>query len=172
MLNASKLADLEQISKLRWVLEHRNIISIDFMAYSITLCDANHIISGKKIENDFINCKLNGEIALDNLVSKFIYSKPSGSIEKLRKELNLKKIVPVLSKKKYTAKPKLPLSKTEKQNLLANNSIDDIPKTSLAMLSPSKLFLHLIFVAKSLNQESLFLTSMLWKLLWIAWKLI
>ena len=74
---------------------------------------------------------------MDILVSKLIYSKPSGSIEKLRKELNLKKIVPVLSKKKYTAKPKLPLSKTEKQNLLANYSIDDIPKTSLAMLSPS-----------------------------------
>ena len=52
----AKLADLEQISKLRWVLEHRNIISIDFMAYSIAVRDAIHIISGKKIENDFINC--------------------------------------------------------------------------------------------------------------------
>ena len=69
------------------------IISNQLWSYSITVRDAIHIISGKKIENDFINCKLNGEIALDNLVSKFIYSKPSGSIEKLRKELNLKKIL-------------------------------------------------------------------------------
>ena len=59
--------------------------------------DAVHIISKKKIENEFIDCKLIGERSLRNLVAKFVHSKPFGSIEHLRKELNLKKIIPIVT---------------------------------------------------------------------------
>jgi hypothetical protein len=41
-----------------------------------------------------------------------------------------------MSKNKYVVKAKMPVSKTEKQVLLMNYSDEDIPKTSLAMLSP------------------------------------
>ena len=100
----AKLLNLEQISKLRWVLERTNILDVD--TNCITYRKATHIISGLKIENNFVNCKLNGEIAMDNLVSKFVMGKPVGSIESLRKELNLKKIVPILVKKRVFSETK------------------------------------------------------------------
>ena len=86
---------------------------------------------------NFIECKLRGKEALDKLVSKVISKRPIGSIDYLRKELNLKKIVPFQSKKKYKPKLKASLSKTEKQTLLNNYSDEDIPIVSFSMLSPT-----------------------------------
>ena len=53
--------NIEHISKLRWVLEKRNILDIDNIAYSITSRDAIHVFSGQKIDKNFIQCKLNGK---------------------------------------------------------------------------------------------------------------
>jgi hypothetical protein len=50
---AAKLTSVEHISKLRWVLEIRNIFDIDNIAYSITPRDAIHIFNGHKIKERF-----------------------------------------------------------------------------------------------------------------------
>ena len=92
----AKLISLQHIFKLRWVLEKRNILTIDTITYRIKPRDAIHIINGQKIQSEFIDCKLNGETSLEYLVSKYIQVKPIGSIDHLRKELNLKKIVPII----------------------------------------------------------------------------
>ena len=134
---AAKVTDIELISKLRWVLESRNIFEIDFGRDLIEPRDAIHLFNGQNIDLNFIQCKNIGKRALDRLVSKFIKSKPPGSIDFLRKELNLKKIVPIQSKRKYIPKVKAPLSKTEKQTLLNNYSNEEVPKTSFSMLSPN-----------------------------------
>ena len=85
-----KCASIELISKLRWVLEIRNIFNIDDKEFSITPREAVHIFNGQKIDMNFIECKLRGKEALDKLVSKVISKRPIGSIDYLRKELNLK----------------------------------------------------------------------------------
>ena len=134
---AAKVTDIELIYMLRWVLESRNIIGIDYCRDSIDPRDAIHVFNDQQIDPNFIQCKVIGKQALDRLVSKFIKSKPKGSIDFLRKELNLKKIVPIQSKRKYTPKMKAPLSKTEKQTLLNHYSNEEVPKTSFSMLSPN-----------------------------------
>ena len=114
---SSNLLNIEHIAKLRWVLEKRNICNIDNIQYSIKPRNAIHIFNGEKIDKSFIECYMIGSLALDKLVSKIIQYKPLGSIEYLRKQLNLKKIMPFQTKKKFKAKSKIqnPKSKIQKQ---------------------------------------------------------
>ena len=105
---SSKLGNIENIAKLSWVLERRNIFNIDKDEYSIASRDAFHIISKEKIQRSFIDCHMIGSSALNNLVSKMIHYKPLGSIEHLRKQLGLKKIVPFPVKKIQQTKNKGP----------------------------------------------------------------
>ena len=69
---AAKVTDIELISKLRWVLESRNIFEIDFGRDLIEPRDAIHLFNGQNIDLNFIQCKNIGKRALDRLVSKFI----------------------------------------------------------------------------------------------------
>ena len=133
---SSKIVNIENIAKLRWVLERRNIFDIENIEFTITPREAFHIFNGQKFDQLFLECKSKGKLALDHLVSKVIEHKPPGSIDYLRKQLNLKKTMPFKSKTKYKAKSKPPLSKAEKQTLLINCKDDEIPKTSYSMLSP------------------------------------
>ena len=149
------------IRKIVFVLKTTGLVDVLLfnITYRIIARDATHIISRKKIENDFIDCKLIGKRSLENLVAKFVHNKPFGSIDHLRKELNVKKILPIITKKKYIAKPKLPLSNTEKKTLLMNYSDEDIPKLVWPCLVPVTN-LHLTWVVKRLNLESLSLRNM------------
>ena len=128
-----KLVNIENIAKIRWVLERRNIFDIDNMEFSINPKDAFHTFNGLQIERRFIECKSIGKLALDQLVSKVVEHRPKGSIEYLRKQL---KILPFKTKTKCKAMSKPPLSKAEKQTLLVNYKEDEIPKTSYSMVSP------------------------------------
>jgi hypothetical protein len=63
-----KLVNIENIAKIRWVLERRNIFDIDNMEFSINPKDAFHTFNGLQIERRFIECKSIGKLALDQLV--------------------------------------------------------------------------------------------------------
>ena len=71
-----------------------------------------------------------GKASLNALVAKVVEVKPLGSIEFLRKQLNLKKIIPIKVAKKIKAKVRPPLSKSEKLSLSAHFNQDEIPKSS------------------------------------------
>ena len=133
----SKIPNMEQIAKLRWVLENRNLLGIDNAQYFITEREAIHVITGQIIEKRFLECKQIGLKNMKVFVRKIIECKPLGSFEWIRKEMKLKKIVPFLSKRKVTTKTKSPLTKAEKQILLSNLQDDEIPMTSFSMLSPN-----------------------------------
>ena len=67
-----KIANMEQIAKLRWVLEKRNILGIDNAQYSITEREATHVVTGQKIEQRFLECKQIGSKNMQEFVQKII----------------------------------------------------------------------------------------------------
>ena len=95
----SKIPNIEQISKLRWLFEKRNIFDIDDQNYLTTERDAMHIIGGQEIEMSFVNCKLLGTKAMNEFISQIIKCRPSGSFEFIRKRLNIKKNCPISNQK-------------------------------------------------------------------------
>ena len=92
--------DIVRVSKLRWILERRNIFFIDNKGFTVKAREAIHNFNGLKIEDSFIDCLSIGKASLDRLVSLVVECKPLGSIEFLRKQLNLKKILPTKVQKK------------------------------------------------------------------------
>ena len=67
-----KIPNIEQIVKLRWLLEKRNILNIDNIQYSMTEREAMHIINGQQIENRFLDCKLIGTNAMQEFIAKIL----------------------------------------------------------------------------------------------------
>ena len=131
-----KIVNLDNIAKLRWVLQRRNIFTVELNEFTFKQRDPLHFLTSVEIEKDFIDCYANGKCALTELVSNVVEYKPVGSIEFLRKRLNLKKIVPFKVKKKFKPKVKIPPTKAEKKTLASNYKIEEIPQSSYLMLSP------------------------------------
>ena len=132
----SKIPNIDQIAKLRWLFEKRNIFNIE-EDHAITERDAVHIISGQTIDDKFLNCKFLGAKSMQDFISKILEYNPLGSFEFIRKKLAIKKIVPFEIKRRTVSKSKNPLSKAEKQTLLANLPDEEIPRSSCSMLSPN-----------------------------------
>ena len=132
-----KIPNIEQIAKLRWLLEKRNILNIENNEYSVTTRPAVHIITEENIEIRFLECHSIGVEIMQEFISQVIEFKPVGSFELIRKKLNLKKIVPLPLKRKTSTKICTPLTKAEKQTLVTNLPDDEIPMFSCSMLSPN-----------------------------------
>ena len=133
---SKKIVNITNVSKLRWVIEKRNIFEVDLIGYTIKHREAFHIFNNSKIQQSFVSCKIIGQRALNELVSKVVDNRVIGSIDFLRKQLNLKKIHPIEGKKKIGVRSIIPLSKPEKLALTSHYSQEDIPKVSFMMLSP------------------------------------
>ena len=132
-----KIPNIDHIAKLRWLLQVRNILKIDDAQYSILTRDATHFLTEVIIDKKFLDCKSFGMQAIQDFTLKILDNKPAGSFESIRKNLNIKKLVPFPMKKKVLSKPSNPLSKAEKQTLLANLPEEEIPMSSPSMLSPN-----------------------------------
>ena len=133
---SKKTVNIENVSKLRWLMEKRNVFGLDRDNFTILTRDSFHLVSKCHIQESFIQCYSIGKAAMVELVTKVVELRPRGSIDFLRKQLNIKKLVPISLGKKVKSKGKVELSKQEKLALSANFKEGEIPKFSCMMLSP------------------------------------
>ena len=130
-----KTVNVENLAKLRWVLEKRNLFEVDLVGFTMQPRPSLHVFNHLQIGNDFIECYSIGKQALHDLVGIVVDQKLPGSIESLRKQLQLRKILPFQATKKLKPKVQVQLSKAEKLALSVNFKKEDIPQSSVCMLS-------------------------------------
>jgi len=148
---SKKIVNITNIRKLRWLIEKRNIFEVDLIGYTITHREAFHIFNNSKIQQSFMNCRIIGQCALNDLVSKVVDNRVIGSLDFLRKQLTLKKIHPIEGKKKIGVKSILPLSKL---NLCLN--VTSLQPTHYTWMNTLKILILLQVIQPQLSHKETF----------------
>ena len=133
------------------MIEKRNIFEVDLIGYTITHREAFHIFNNSKIQQSFMNCRIIGQCALNDLVSKVVDNRVIGSLDFLRKQLTLKKIHPIEGKKKIGVKSILPLSKL---NLCLN--VTSLQPTHYTWMNTLKILILLQVIQPQLSHKETF----------------